>query len=87
MGGKHIKPRSQVSLPTNIHNIYKEFALISDKPMSKVLTAILIESAPIYQDIIDALDASNNDAEAFKKEIKDRLLLKTSDALQQSLDL
>jgi len=87
MPGSHIKPRTQVSLPQEIHNMYQKFAEITNKPRAKVLTAILIESAPIYQNILDALDASNNDAEAFKKEIRDRLLLKTSDALQQTLDL
>lgn len=87
MVDRHVRPRTQVSLPDDVNDIYSEFALISKKPRSVVMANILIENSVIYKEILLALEASNNDAEAFQKEIKDRLLLKTSDALQQTLKL
>jgi hypothetical protein len=87
MADRHVRPRTQISLPKDIHDIFSEFALISEKPRSVVMAEILIESASIYKDILLALQASNNNAEQFQKEIKDKLLLKTSDALQQTLNL
>jgi len=87
MSGKHKRPRVYISLPEEIHSLYSDFAKLTGKPLATTLSLILVEAAPIHQEIITALEESNKNADEFKKLIKDRLAIKSSEALQQSLDL
>jgi len=87
MSGKHKNPRAQITIPEEIYKTYKEFSLVSGRPLAKILCSVLMESEPVYKEILIALEASENNADQFKKEIRDRLLLKNSDALQQALEL
>ena len=85
--GNHKNPRVQITLPKEVNDIFSEFAIISERPKATIMADVLTENAAVYKEILLALQASNNNAESFQKEIKDKLLLKTSDALQQTLKL
>ena len=84
--GIYKNPRIAVTCPQDTYDTYKEYSELINLPLSKVVVNILEESEPMIKMIIQAVKDSKGDKEKFIETMQKTLVVKSADALQQSIN-
>lgn len=85
--GKSANPRVNVTVPQETFDVLKSYSELLDKRVGTIVAEFLVESTPLFQDILSAAEmAKKSEADALAY-IQSKFYSANVDLMQQTLEL